>query len=489
MYSGFLVMLVLYTIGVERGLVPFLYALASMTICVFVLCRVRPLYRIPPLAAAAVLLLICSVLIPPKAAECIMFQHAANRTLILTGTVMRDPTYIDTGLLCCAVEVTSYEDTALHIRTSGNFGRMRVIGSTSALVAWGDILSFRVSGVSDQGSGPVVYADRMDRTDGAGFFHIRRNVIIHLHRALDLLPYEQSSLGSMLVLGESSDPHMLLIKQFQEAGCRHLLALSGMHVYVIALIISLLLSRFLASAAARIIAAAGVIAFIILAGFQPSLVRAGVMYSISTLLFCIFRRRQSGYSVLAGSFMIQLLLFLPTASSVGFQLSYAAMFGILIGADELSGHFPRWCPSYIKSSVSASISAVVMTFPVLAQNFGEWFPVGIIATVALAPGIMAYMILTLLYLLCSAVSESVTLCAPLFQILYTYLESTSSLFCQASSCRIPAVLCIPFQWGMLALMTVRLACRLSRIIYNRKRKQSYEYRISLRFTQRNTTTT
>lgn len=157
-----------------------------------------------------------------------------------------------------------------------------------------------------------------------------------------------------------------------EAGLAHILAVSGMHCgFLMALTGFLLQNR-------RLQALLGIplLAFYaVLTGGSPSVLRACVMLSLP-LLAVLTRRENDGPTSLLTALFLILLANPFAAASVGLQLSFAAMAGILW----LTPRLYRWLEHgrkrgkifrFTAVSVSTTMGALVFTTPLTAYYFGS----------------------------------------------------------------------------------------------------------------------
>ena len=210
----------------------------------------------------------------------------------------------------------------------------------------------------------------------------------------DLMPPVWGGLASALLLGVRDDLDVSLSAGFRDSGCSHILALSGMHLAIISGALVFLIRRPLGIRKASIIGAAFIILYVFVAGSQPSLVRAAIMYLIGTFALLGFLKGKP-LSLLCLAFIIQLLLQSDTGVSLSFVLSYLALFGILTLGESLRSLFRGRLPEIIAGGLSASIGAFVFTAPVVSLFFGSQRPIGIIAGLLLAPISSVFMIFSL----------------------------------------------------------------------------------------------
>lgn len=143
---------------------------------------------------------------------------------------------------------------------------------------------------------------------------------------------ESKALIMALVLGNKNELSEERLVQYQRAGAMHLLAISGLHVGIL-----LVLLRLVVNPLKRLrygIVLAGVLpvfflwGFALLTGGSPSVLRAVTMFSFLQLGLALNRKNAAIQGVWA-SFIVLLIINPRFVFDVGFQLSYAAVFGIV----------------------------------------------------------------------------------------------------------------------------------------------------------------
>ena len=139
---------------------------------------------------------------------------------------------------------------------------------------------------------------------------------------------ERRSVLEGIVLGEGSSLSPRLRHDFQASGLYHLLAVSGQNVVLVAagaLVLAWLLG--LARWIGELGALAGIMAYVLAVGPQPSVIRAGVAGSLASLAWLSGRLRDAWYALLLAA--IGLLAWNPyLVYDPGFQLSFAAVAAI-----------------------------------------------------------------------------------------------------------------------------------------------------------------
>jgi competence protein ComEC len=186
------------------------------------------------------------------------------------------------------------------------------------------------------------------------------------------------AVAAAILLGYDNLMDRELEQDFVSAGAMHILCVSGLHVGVIYLVFNLLLGFLRKNRLQQIVKAMlllGLVwAYAMLTGLSPSVQRASVMISIFIIGNAINRQRDA-YNTLAASAFV-LLLFNPLLIfNVGFQLSYAAVLGILTFHRPIYGllYFKNSTVDKLWSVTVLSFAAQLGTFP-LAAHYFHFFP-------------------------------------------------------------------------------------------------------------------
>jgi competence protein ComEC len=207
-------------------------------------------------------------------------------------------------------------------------------------------------------------------------------------------PYKWGGLAAALLLGVRDSLETELAASYRDAGCSHVLALSGMHLAVVSAVIAFLLRKPLGLKAAAILGAVFILLYAGLVGPLPSLERAVLMYLLGTLaVLGAFPRRPA--VLLALAFVIQICRSPASGTSLSFILSYLALAGILVLGGPLHGLFRGIAPEVLSRPLSASIGAFIATAGITAAVFGVLRPVGILAGLAILPLTTVFMIFAL----------------------------------------------------------------------------------------------
>jgi competence protein ComEC len=188
------------------------------------------------------------------------------------------------------------------------------------------------------------------------------------------MPAREAALARGFVLGQDEQIDAVTLEDFRRSGLSHLVAVSGQNVALLALLAMPLLATLGMPLRTRLLWVLGLIAvYVPLAGSGPSIQRAGIMGCLSVLATLAGRRASRLYTLLLAA--IATLAFKPKiAADVGWQLSFAAVLGILLLAAPLreailartgAGGARR----LLAEGAALTISATVATAPLIAFHF------------------------------------------------------------------------------------------------------------------------
>ena len=208
-------------------------------------------------------------------------------------------------------------------------------------------------------------------------YKIRRfshSVCMRLFSALGL---EDGSIAAALLLGKSNALSALFRKELRICGASHLFAVSGMHLSLWASLLFFILrkrgrSRWLPN----LITILFVLFYIVITGFSPSVMRAGVMMTV-LLIGRIIRRQSDPVNSLGIAALLLLSANIYLAGNISFLLSFTAMLGILIvfpsfrmerNQDDAA---PKRAGKKIADVLTVSLCVLLTTVPVSAFFFGS----------------------------------------------------------------------------------------------------------------------
>ncbi len=319
-------------------------------------------------------------------------------TMELEGKVVSDPDVRDTGTRL-EVDITRlmFEGEARDVE-----GRALVFVSRYPERRYGDVL--RITGepqtpavledfdyrnyLEHQGIDTVMYYPRVEIIEAgqgnpvmAWIYSVRERLADSLSEAL---PEPQASLAQGMLLGIRSNIPQDVREDFNRSGTAHLLAISGLHLGIVA---GMLLAAGIAVFGRRRgvyiwVALAGIWVYAVMTGLNPPVVRGAVMASMFLMAEGLGRQRSGLVAlVVAAAVMVGNEPYILGDAS--FQLSFLAMAG-LIGVYPLLRDAGRWLAArllgedrataalsvFVIDTLSATLAATLAVWPVVAYYFG-----------------------------------------------------------------------------------------------------------------------
>lgn len=206
------------------------------------------------------------------------------------------------------------------------------------------------------------------------------------------MPAREAALARGFVLGEDEEVDEATQEDFRRAGLSHLLAVSGQNVTLLALLALPLLGALGIPLRERLFWVLALIAvYVPVAGAGPSIQRAGVMGALG-LLATLGGRRASRLYALVLAAIVTLAIDPGVAADVGWQLSFAAVLGILLLASPLRERLVgrlgpgRWRRA-LAEGVAVTVAATLATAPLIAFHFETLSTTTLVANVLALPAV------------------------------------------------------------------------------------------------------
>jgi len=209
------------------------------------------------------------------------------------------------------------------------------------------------------------------------------------------LPEPQASLFSAIILGAKRGVPSELADKFSITGTSHLIAISGLHITLLAsILMQLALAGRVRRKKAFWLVSLAILLYIIMIGFPPSAVRAGLMSWLFLFATQIGRKSQSTNSLIFSASIMILINPKILRDDVGFQLSFCAVLGLIYFLPLIEAWLEK-IPSVfgIKESLQMSLSAQFTTLPLIIYNFGRLSLVSSIVNLLVLPSLPYLMII------------------------------------------------------------------------------------------------
>jgi competence protein ComEC len=230
---------------------------------------------------------------------------------------------------------------------------------------------------SDKGSGLISISTRL------------RNHFLYILESCKVTG-DEFAVVSALLLGCSDYLDAEQLREYSGSGVMHILSVSGLHVGIIYIFLNFLLSFMDKKRSLKVFKAALLILLIwfyaLVTGLSPSVLRASAMFT-AIIIGDVINRNAHIYNTLAASAFILLILNPYMITSVGFQLSYLAVIGIVWLYRPLNTlYLPKnRILRYIWQTTAVSIAATITTIPLTIFYFRQFPNLFILANLIAIP--------------------------------------------------------------------------------------------------------
>lgn len=209
-------------------------------------------------------------------------------------------------------------------------------------------------------------------------------------RAIDKLAIYQADSSShatveAMVAGSRHAMPNYLREGYSATGLSHLMAVSGLHLGIVLMVVTLLLAPISlihrGHIVAKLLSIVALWLFAIMSGLSPSVVRAAIMFTVlqlSTLSTSPYNPINS----LAATLIIMLVIRPGYLFDISFQLSSLAVMGILAWGVPLTRLLPwrNWLLRHLTSALVIGAVATLWTLPVVSHTFGSLPLAGVVLT-------------------------------------------------------------------------------------------------------------
>lgn len=217
-------------------------------------------------------------------------------------------------------------------------------------------------------------ASRIERTQQY-FLHQRSLLLERLETAG--LSDDRYAVVAAMALGDRSALTKELKETYSKTGASHVLALSGLHLGIIYALLSMLVVGRRWQMITQVATVLSIWAFVFLTGMSASVVRSAIMLTVYALL-ALGHRQKMSVNTLAFTAIVMLLVTPKALFDVGFQMSFMAVFSILLfvplfyrpfSAEYLMTHR---AVSWLWGIVAVSVAAQIGVAPLIAYYFGRF---------------------------------------------------------------------------------------------------------------------
>ncbi len=219
---------------------------------------------------------------------------------------------------------------------------------------------------------------------------------------------ESAGLYQALLIGSRAGISAKTLEHFKATGCMHLLAISGIHMALLGLLITVsltwlmkrstaLLLRIHVPTVATLLALPPLVGYALIAGLNTPVIRALLM-AVLFLFAVALRRQRSLVHVVAAAALILLLFKPPALFSVSFQLSFAAVLAITLiyprllaildnGETTAAAKIPLLTrlSRYGRAAFMVSVAATLGALPFLLYYFNRFSTIGPVVNLLVEP--------------------------------------------------------------------------------------------------------
>ena len=255
--------------------------------------------------------------------------------------------------------------------------------------------------LSRQGIQTVIYypqnVQKVGEKEGVGF---RRWLITFRETArrtiFSLMPQPESALLAGILLGMDNDIPSSLKSAYRDTGTSHIIAISGFNMTLIATLLILMFSRLFRRYWGVLAAVVIIAVYTLFVDGSSAVTRAAIMASTAAVAHLI-GRRQSGLNALFFTAAVMCLFNPLLIWDVSFQLSFAAVLGLVVFGTPLQKGFSSLAEKWfgeekaarIASPVSEyflfTLAAQLTTLPVIAIQFKRISLVSLLANPLILP--------------------------------------------------------------------------------------------------------
>jgi competence protein ComEC len=270
----------------------------------------------------------------------------------------------------------------------------------------------------------------------------------------------ERALAKALLVGYRDDLDDDTVKAYTNTGVIHVIAISGLHLGLIYGLLLLLTrplhSRRRTKILVNILIAVTLWIFTLICGASASVVRSAVMFTSLLIGDSIGSDNNTGNALASSAFL--LLCYDPfLLRDIGFQLSYAAVAGLLIYNRAVTSLYQpeNGILMHFWTSISTSISAQILTTPLVLVHFHQFPLLFILSNLVAVP--VSGIILILLILLC--ILQAIPFIAPV-------ITWVASWFIRFMNSQVNRIASVPFSsWKEITWSSSDLICSYLLILF------------------------
>ncbi len=206
---------------------------------------------------------------------------------------------------------------------------------------------------------------------------VRENALAQLHTGTGAILPGMVLGGYQGVAPEEADV-------FRDNSIAHLLAVSGTHVAVLALILQALLRP--AGKKGNIFVQLFLVLYALLCGLQPAVLRAVAMACV-LLWGCSQKLKADSVRLLLLTAWALLLANPFWLFDISFQLSFVTSAGLLLAGPKVTAYIPQKLPDWLRTVLGVTLTAQIFSFPFSVYYFHRVSLIGLASNLLLLPAL------------------------------------------------------------------------------------------------------
>lgn len=202
----------------------------------------------------------------------------------------------------------------------------------------------------------------------------------------NIISGDEGALCYAVLTGDKAILSDEVYNDFKACGVTHLMAVSGLHLAVLAGLLYKLLRRLLVPVpVSAVLCTFSVFFYIMLSGFSKSMLRSGIMMLVFLMAKMFKTKNDSLNSLGLAAFLICLNPY--AVSDAGALLTFTAVLGLVTVNPHISANIKSQNKAlrYVLNIISASVSVFITSFPVMCFLFGTASLAGLILNILFIP--------------------------------------------------------------------------------------------------------
>jgi competence protein ComEC len=206
------------------------------------------------------------------------------------------------------------------------------------------------------------------------------------------LPEPMASFGLGLLIGQRSTLPQQITDALTAVGLVHIVAVSGYNLTIIVRGVGRL--KLGSKYQKLILSLALIVGFVLVTGFSASIVRAALVSGLSLWAWYFGRRLKPLVLISFAAAITGLWNPFYVWGDMSWYLSFLAFFGVLVIAPVIAGRFFKKHPKLLTIVLLETLSAELMTLPLILMTFGQLSIIALVANVLVVPLVPLAMLLS-----------------------------------------------------------------------------------------------